>query len=61
MAVAAPVYDEWPPRSHRAIFFASEPRDDERVYAREVIAHPRVPAGGMRIDPLKAQYAYGIP
>ncbi len=35
--VQAPVYDEWPPASHRRIFFDSERRDDEQQYAREVI------------------------
>ncbi len=36
--VAAPVYDEWPPASHKRIFFDSEHRSDEQEYAREVIA-----------------------
>lgn len=36
--VAAPVYDEWPPRSHRIVFFASENSQDEFTYAREIIA-----------------------
>ena len=35
--VAAPVYEQWPPQSHRNIFFESENRDDESVYAREVL------------------------
>jgi len=35
--VAAPVYDQWPPASHQKIFFESENREDEAVYAREVL------------------------
>lgn len=35
--VAAPVYDEWPPESHKRIFFDSENRKNEPVYAREVL------------------------
>jgi len=35
--VAAPVYDQWPPESHKRIFFDSENSDDESVYAREVL------------------------
>ena len=36
--VAAPVYDEWPPRSHRNVFIESENSHDETAYAREIIA-----------------------
>jgi hypothetical protein len=36
--VQAPVYDQWPPESHRRIFFESENCANEMVYAREVIA-----------------------
>ena len=35
--VLAPNYDEWPPQSHRQIFFDSEHRQDEPVYAKEVL------------------------
>jgi hypothetical protein len=35
--VAAPVYDQWPPESHERIFFDSENRKNEPVYAREVL------------------------
>lgn len=37
--VLAPYYEEWPPRSHRQIFFDSEHRHDEPVYAKEVLTH----------------------
>lgn len=36
--VSAPVYDEWPPRSHSAIFTPSENSDDETAYAREIVS-----------------------
>ena len=35
--VTAPVYDQWPPQSHRRVFFESENSDDEVTYAREII------------------------
>ncbi len=35
--VATPVYDQWPPESHERIFFKSPNRNDEPVYAREVL------------------------
>lgn len=36
--VAAPVYDQWPPESHRNIFFESAHSSDEGVYAKETIS-----------------------
>ncbi|NND95717.1 MAG: DUF1592 domain-containing protein, partial [Pirellulaceae bacterium] len=36
--VTAPVYDDWPPPSHRRIFIESENAHDESTYAREIIA-----------------------
>lgn len=36
--VAAPVYDVWPPVSHRRILIDSDHPDDEQQYAREVIS-----------------------
>ena len=36
--VSAPVYDQWPPESHAAIFIDSENRDDEVAYAREIVS-----------------------
>ena len=36
--VAAPVYDQWPPESHKRIFFESEKSHDESVYAREILS-----------------------
>ncbi|QEG39323.1 DUF1592 domain-containing protein [Roseimaritima ulvae] len=36
--VSAPVYDQWPPRSHRNVFVTSEDTHDENAAAREIIA-----------------------
>ncbi len=36
--VAAPVYDQWPPESHRRIFFESELAHDEPAYASEILS-----------------------
>lgn len=36
--VSAPVYEEWPPQSHRGIFIDSENSDDEQAYAREIVS-----------------------
>ena len=36
--ISAPVYDQWPPVSYKKIFIASENRNDQLAYAREVIA-----------------------
>ncbi len=35
--VTAPVYDQWPPASHKRIFIESEQRNDEQEYARELL------------------------
>ncbi len=36
--VSAPVYEQWPPASHKGIFIDSENRADENAYAREVVS-----------------------
>ncbi|TWU45310.1 Planctomycete cytochrome C [Novipirellula aureliae] len=36
--VSAPVYEQWPPASHKRIFIGSENSDDEDVYAREIVS-----------------------
>ncbi|TWU45792.1 hypothetical protein Q31b_09680 [Novipirellula aureliae] len=36
--VSAPVYDQWPPATHSAIFIDSENRDDETAYARDIVS-----------------------
>ena len=35
--VSAPVYDEWPPHSHKRIFIESKNQSDETKYAREIL------------------------
>ena len=35
--VATPVYDQWPPKSHQRIFTDSANRENETVYAREIL------------------------
>ncbi|MFO1002089.1 MAG: DUF1592 domain-containing protein [Planctomycetaceae bacterium] len=35
--VLAPFYEEWPPLTHKQIFFDSEHRADETIYAKEVL------------------------
>lgn len=35
--VLAPFYEEWPPKSHKQIFFDSEHRTEETIYAKEVL------------------------
>lgn len=53
--VIAPVYDEWPPASHKRIFFDSPNREDEPVYAKEILTAfiPRAwrrPVSGDELD-----------
>lgn len=36
--VSTPVYDQWPPESHSQIFIDSDNRNNETLYAREVLA-----------------------
>lgn len=35
--ITAPFHEQWPPKTHLAIFFESENREDEEAYAREVL------------------------
>jgi Protein of unknown function (DUF1592)/Protein of unknown function (DUF1588)/Protein of unknown function (DUF1585)/Protein of unknown function (DUF1587)/Protein of unknown function (DUF1595)/Planctomycete cytochrome C len=35
--VTAPVYDQWPPESHRNIFFKGDSSDNEAAYARQIV------------------------
>jgi hypothetical protein len=37
VSVEAPFYDQWPPASHRRIFFDSDQSADELVYAKEIL------------------------
>jgi len=42
--VSTPVYEQWPPDSHRRIFIDSENHEDESVYTREIVSHFMTPA-----------------
>ncbi len=35
--ITAPFYEQWPPQSHKDIFVESDNKDDEEVYAKEVL------------------------
>ena len=35
--ISAPFYEQWPPKTHTGIFFASNNKGDEEVYGREVL------------------------
>ena len=35
--ISGPIYDQWPPESHRRIFFESSNSSNENVYAREIL------------------------
>ena len=37
IAFEAPIYDEWPPRSHKAIFIDSDSKKNESLYARKIL------------------------
>ncbi|MFM9962626.1 MAG: DUF1592 domain-containing protein [Planctomycetaceae bacterium] len=36
--ISAPFYEQWPPKTHTDIFFASGNKSDEQVYGREVLS-----------------------
>ncbi|MDG2221060.1 MAG: DUF1592 domain-containing protein [Rubripirellula sp.] len=36
--ISAPFYQQWPPKTHTAIFFESENQNDETVYGREILS-----------------------
>ena len=38
LQVIAPVYEQWPPESHKRLFFDDENRLDETAYARKILA-----------------------
>lgn len=49
--VSAPHFDEWPPKSHLAIFPPSDRKSDERAYAREVLSRFLVRAWRRSVEP----------
>ncbi|MEZ6135815.1 MAG: DUF1592 domain-containing protein [Pirellulaceae bacterium] len=38
VSVEAPYYEQWPPASHRRIFFEQDPAENESVYARKILS-----------------------
>ena len=60
--ISAPYYEQWPPKTHTDIFIASENKDDEEVYAREVLSRFvrrawRRPVSPQDLDPLMDLFA----
>ncbi len=67
--VSAPFYEQWPPKTHTAIFIDSDHKDDEEKYGREVLTRFlrrawRRPATSGEVDQfmeLFAEYRPGLP
>lgn len=60
--ISAPFYEQWPPRTHTDIFFASDNRDDEEKYGREVLGRFlrrvwRRPVASSEVDQFMALFA----
>lgn len=60
--ISAPYYEEWPPKTHTEIFFASANKNDEQLYAREVLSRFlrriwRRPVTAQEVDPFMALLA----
>lgn len=56
MEVSAPFFEQWPPQTHRNIFFESSKKTNELEYAREVLTRFMVlawrrPLGPKEVDP----------
>ena len=62
LEVSAPFYEQWPPQSHREIFFESTNRTNEENYAREVLTRFMVlawrrPLGEKEVEPFVNLFA----
>jgi hypothetical protein len=60
--ISAPFYEQWPPQTHTAIFFASKNKADEQTYGREVLNRFlkrvwRRPVNKEEVDPFMALFA----
>ena len=60
--ITAPHYDQWPPKTHTAIFFKSRNRSDEKKYGREVLTRFlrrawRRPVTSKEVEPFMALFA----
>jgi mono/diheme cytochrome c family protein len=59
--ISAPFYEQWPPKSHTDIFFASDNKSNEAVYGREVLNRFlkrvwRRPVGSQELDQFMALF-----
>jgi mono/diheme cytochrome c family protein len=59
--ISTPFYEQWPPKSHTDIFFASDNKSDEAVYGREVLNRFlkrvwRRPVGSQELDQFMALF-----
>jgi hypothetical protein len=64
--ISAPFYEQWPPKPHTDIFFASEHKSGEQVYGREVLNRFltrvwRRPITTVEVDPFMALFAKNRP
>jgi len=60
--ISAPFYEQWPPQTHTDIFIASDHKNDEEIYAREVLTRFlrrawRRPAASSEVDQFMALFA----
>ena len=64
--ISAPFYEQWPPKTHTDIFFASEHKSDEQAYGREVLNRFltrvwRRPITTAEVDPFMVLFAKNRP
>jgi mono/diheme cytochrome c family protein len=60
--ISAPFYEQWPPKTHTDIFFASDHKSDEEIYGREVLNRFlrrvwRRPVTSPEVDPFMGLFA----
>ena len=60
--ISAPFYEQWPPKTHTDIFIASDNRNDEAIYGREVLSRFlrrvwRRPIASQEVDQFMALFA----
>ncbi len=60
--ISAPFFEQWPPQTHRDIFFESDNKTNEEIYGREVLANFirriwRRPVTSQEVDPFMDLFA----
>ena len=60
--ISAPLFDQWPPKTHTDIFIESDNKSDEQVYGREVLTRFlrrawRRPVASQEVDPFMDLFA----